>query len=121
MLSVDTAPGAEVGSETPIVTLLHVGDGLRFVTQNLSEQHIADVYPGQRATVTLRTFADAPLEGVVESVVPQESEDETSDARFTVFVRLVTSNPTDDASGQSLRLLPGLTGRVEILTGAQGQ
>ena len=68
-----------------------------------------------------QNHADAPLEGVVESVVPQESEEETADARFTVFVRLVMSDPVDNAAGQSLRLLPGLTGRVEILTGEQGQ
>jgi len=121
VLSVDTTPGAEVGPETPVVTLLHIGDGLRFVTQNLSEQHVADVYPGQRAVVTLRTFADTPLEGTVESVVPQEGEEETADARFTISVRLATSGPADSASGQSLRLLPGLTGRVEVLTGEQGQ
>jgi multidrug efflux pump subunit AcrA (membrane-fusion protein) len=107
VLSVDVAPGADVDVGTPIITLLNVKEGLRFVTQDLSEQHIADVYPGQRAVVTLRTFADAPLEGTVEAVVPQVEETEEADARFTIYVRL---DPTD------LRLLPGLTGRVEIYT-----
>ena len=107
VLSVDVAPGADVGAETPVVTLLDVEDGLRFVAQNLSEQHIAAVYPGQRATVTLRTFPETELEGVVEAVVPQVGEAVEADARFTVRVRLA---PTD------LRLLPGLTGRVEIFT-----
>jgi HlyD family secretion protein len=107
VLSVDVAPEAAVTADTPVATLLDVEDGLRFVTQNLSEQHVADIYLGQRAVVTLRTFAETPLEGTVEAVVPQEEVAE-SDARFTVHVRLA---PT------GLRLLPGLTGRVEILAG----
>ena len=107
VLSVNAAPEANVGAETAVVTLLDVEDGLRFVAQNLSEQHIAAVYPGQRATVTLRTFPETEMEGVVEAVVPQIREAVEADARFTVRVRLA---PTD------LRLLPGLTGRVEIFT-----
>ena len=108
VLSVDVAPGATAGAGTPVVTLLNVEDGLHFVTQNLSEQHVADVYPGQQAVVTLRTFAETPLEGTIEAVVPQVGEAVATDARFTVHVRLAPTN---------LRLLPGLTGRVEILTG----
>ncbi len=107
VLSVDVAPEADVGAGVTVVTLLDIEDGLRFVTQNLSEQHIADIYPGQRAIVTLRTFAETPLEGTVEAVVPQVGGTMEDDARFTVRVRLA---PTD------LRLLPGLTGRVEIFT-----
>ena len=107
VLSVDVAPEANIGAGAPVVTLLSIKDGLRFVTQNLSEQHIADIYPGQRVVVTLRTFAETPLEGTVEAVIPQVEGTADTDARFTVHVRLA---PTD------LRLLPGLTGRVEILT-----
>ncbi|MBN1814234.1 MAG: HlyD family efflux transporter periplasmic adaptor subunit [Anaerolineae bacterium] len=107
VLSVDAVSGVDVDAGTSIVTLLNVEDGLRFVTQDLSEQHIADVYVGQRAVVTLRTFAGEPLEGTVEAVVPQVEETEEADARFTIYVQLT---PTD------LRLLPGLTGRVEIYT-----
>lgn len=107
VLSVDVAPEANIGAGAPVVTLLGIKDGLRFVTQNLSEQHIADIYPGQRTVVTLRTFAETPLEGTVEAIVPQVEETVEADARFTVHVRLA---PTD------LRLLPGLTGRVEIFT-----
>jgi multidrug resistance efflux pump len=108
VLSVDAVAGTDVDASTPIVTLLNVEDGLRFVTQDLSEQHIADVYPGQRAVVTLRTFADEPLEGTVEAVVPQVEETEEADARFTIYILLPATN---------IRLLPGLTGRVEIYTG----
>jgi len=107
VLSADVAPEANIGAGAPVVTLLSIQDGLRFVTQNLSEQHIADIYPGQRVVVILRTFPEIPLEGTIEAVVPQVKEVVETGARFTVHVRLA---PTD------LRLLPGLTGRVEILT-----
>lgn len=108
VLSVDVAPAATVGATTPVVTLLNLEDGLCFVTQNLSEQHIADIRPGQRAIVTLRAFAETPLEGTVEAVVPQVGEGTATDACFAVRVRLASSD---------LSLLPGLTGRVEIITG----
>jgi len=108
VLSADVAPEATVDPGTPVVTLLSIEDGLRFLTQNLSEQHITTIYPGQRAVVTLRTFAQTPLEGTVEAVVPQVEQASDTDARFTVHVRLA---PTD------LRLLPGMTGRVEIFAG----
>jgi len=107
VLSVDVAPEATTGAGTPIVTLLDVQDGLLFVTQNLGEQHIADVYVGQRATVTLHAFSDQALEGTVEAIIPQDVTAATN-AHFTVHVRLAATD---------LQLLPGLTGRVEILAG----
>ena len=108
--SVDIAPNAQVNASTPIVTLLNTEDGLRFITQNLSEQHVAALATGQRARVTLRSYPDTPLDGVVEAVAPQgngEPSTTATDAHFTVRVNLA---PTD------LHLLPGLTGRVEIFT-----
>ena len=106
VLSVDVAPQANVGADAPVVTLLNVENGLRFVTQNLSEQHIADIYPGQQAVVTLRTFPEDPLDGTVEAIVPQVDGAAGTDARFAIHIRLAATD---------LRLLPGLTGRVEIL------
>jgi membrane fusion protein (multidrug efflux system) len=108
VLSVNIAPQATISAGTAVVTLVNTEDGLRFVTQNLSEQHIADVFPGQRAIVTLRTFPEIPLEGTVEAIVPQTEQAADTGARYTVYVQLA---PTD------LYLLPGLTGRVEIIAG----
>ena len=115
ILSVDVSPGAEVNAQTAIVTALNIQDGLRFVTQKLSEQHITNVYPGQRALITLRAFPETTIEGVVEAVIPQVvegTETNATEAFFTVRVRLM---PTD------LRLLPGMTGRVEIFTTEQAE
>ncbi len=108
--SVDIAPNAQVNASTPIITLLNIEDGLRFVTQNLSEQHVAALEVGQRAVITLRSYPDTPLEGTIEAIVPQgdgEQSATATDAHFTVRVNLA---PVD------LHLLPGLTGRVEIFT-----
>jgi len=114
VVSVDVAPQAIVGAGTGVVTLLNVEEGLRFVSTNLSEQHVADIYPGQRAVVMLRSFPEQPLEGVVEAIVPQTGEGKAgeTEARFTIRVRLAEQP-------DNLRLLPGLTGRVEISTGTR--
>lgn len=108
ILSVDVAPKATIGAGTPVMTLLNIEDGLRFISENLSEQHVAALRPGQRATITLRAYPETPLDGTVEAIIPQTTVAQTTDARFTVHLRLA---PTD------LSLLPGLTGRAEIITG----
>jgi multidrug efflux pump subunit AcrA (membrane-fusion protein) len=105
--SIDVAPAASVGGTTPIVTLINTQDGLRFVTQNLSEQHTINIRPGQPAVVTLRAFAETPLDGTVVAVVPQSEQAGSTEARFTVHIQLASTD---------LFLLPGLTGRVDILT-----
>lgn len=107
VLSLNVAPKAQVAAGSPVVTLLSQEEGLRFVTQNLSEQHVATIRAGQRARVILRTFSETPLEGTVEAIIPQTQTQSTTDARFSVRIRL---DSTD------LNLLPGLTGRVEIFT-----
>jgi multidrug efflux pump subunit AcrA (membrane-fusion protein) len=106
VLSIETSVGAMVGSGTPVVTLLHVED-LYFITQNLSERHVAQLRKGQQAHITLRTFPDVVLTGRVETVVPQMDRQADSDARFTAYIRL---------DENELDLLPGMTGRVEIVT-----
>lgn len=108
VLSIDVAPSATVGASTPVLTLLSVEAGLRFVSLNLSEQHVASLQVGQPASITLRTFPEQPLAGVLEAVIPQEASSAADNgARFSVHVRLLPSD---------LSLLPGLTGRAEIFT-----
>lgn len=109
VLTIDTTVGATVSSGTPVVTLLNVTD-LYFVTQNLSERHVAQVRAGQEAHITLRTYPDIVLTGLVETIVPETERQADSDARFKAYVRLEASE---------LNLLPGMTGRVEIVTGSE--
>jgi multidrug efflux pump subunit AcrA (membrane-fusion protein) len=104
VLSVETSVGAMVSSGTPVVTLMNVAE-LYFVTQNLSERHVAQLHQGQQADVTLRTFPDIVVTGRVETVVPQTERQTDNQARFEAYIRL-------DAG--DLDLLPGMTGRVEI-------
>ena len=50
------------------------------------------------------------IAGKVKVVVPNKERQTDADARFTAYIRL------DDNDGE-LDLLPGMTGRVEIVTG----
>ncbi|MBN1935267.1 MAG: efflux RND transporter periplasmic adaptor subunit [Anaerolineae bacterium] len=104
--SIDTNVGAMVSGGTNVVTLLNVSD-LYFITDNLSERHVAQVFPGQEARITLRTYPDTVVSGTVEVIIPNENRKTDSDARFTAYIRL---DPGE------LNLLPGMTGRVEIVT-----
>lgn len=98
--------GAEVTSGTTVVTVINL-EHLVFVTSNLSERHIAQLRPGQVANVTLRTYPDMALSGEVESIVPQSQSAGGTEAHFAAYIRL---KETD------LDLLPGMTGRVEVMT-----
>jgi len=103
--SVDVAVGETVGSGTSIVSMVSVRD-LYFVTQNMSERHVAQIHPGQKTHVTLRAYPDVTLSGRVEALRPQLDRKADSEARFAAYIRL---------DENTLDLLPGMTGRVEIL------
>jgi len=103
--SVDAAVGETIGSGTPVVSMLSLRD-LYFVTQNLSERHVSQIEPGQKAQVTLRAYPDVALSGQVEALRPQLDRKTDSEARFAAYIRL---------DENTLSLLPGMTGRVEIL------
>lgn len=107
--SLDTVVGAYVAGNTPVVTLLNIRD-LYFVTANLSERHVAQVAPGQQARITLRTYPDQVVTGVVEVIIPNAGRRADTEARFVAYIRVDQSE---------LDLLPGMSGRVEILTGSR--
>jgi multidrug efflux pump subunit AcrA (membrane-fusion protein) len=104
VLSVDTAPGALVGSGTPIVTLLDVGQ-LEFQTTNLSERDLSQIQPGQEVLITLKAFPDDPFEAVVIRLGSLAEGTVGDAAAFPVFI---------DLSGTDLDIRPGMTGRVEF-------
>jgi multidrug resistance efflux pump len=105
VLSVETAPGALVGSGSPILILLDTAH-LEFHTTNLSERDLAQISPGQSAVVTLKAYPDDPIEATVVRVGWQAGEPVGDAATFPVILSL---NETD------LDIRPGMTGRVEIL------
>ncbi len=104
--SIDITVGATASSGTAIVTLLNVSD-LYFITNNLSERHVAQVQPGLQAQITLRTYPDDIINGTVEVIVPNANRKSDAEARFTAYIRV---------NAGDLALLPGMTGRVEIVT-----
>lgn len=106
VLGVESAIGVQVSAATPIVTLLDTGN-LEFHTTNLSERDLAQVAPGGKAQVTMKTYPDQRLEGIIYRIAPQSGGTVGDAASFTVVIQL-------DQAGLELR--PGMTGRVEILT-----
>ena len=104
VVAVHAAVGATIRGGNPIVTLLDVHN-MHFVTLNLDERHAALVRPGQAVQITLRAFPETPVEGEVDVLLPGNGGE--GDARFVVYIRLL------DVKG--LALLPGMTGRAEIL------
>jgi len=104
--SIDAAVGDSIGANVPIVTLVDVAQ-LYFVTDNLSERHVAQLRPGQPAAITLRAYPDTVVDGQIDSVVPRSGQAQGDEARFAAYIRLEET---------SLALLPGMTGRVEVQT-----
>jgi RND family efflux transporter MFP subunit len=111
VLSVDVAQGALVGGGTPIITLIDTNN-IEFHTINLSERDLAQIEPGQPVEITLKSYPDEPIEGVVGRISPQAGELLGDAATFPVIISL---DETD------LDLLIGMTGRAEIQPGTGSQ
>jgi multidrug efflux pump subunit AcrA (membrane-fusion protein) len=104
VLAVDAAPGSFVSAGAPVITLLDTSS-LQFHTNNFSERDLAQIAPGQPATITLKAYPNDPLAGQVLRVAPIAAGAIGDAATFTVVIIL---EPAD------VDLLPGMTGRVEI-------
>jgi multidrug resistance efflux pump len=102
--AVQAAPGALVGSGSPIVILLDMTQ-LEFHTTNLSERDLAQIFPGQTAVVTLKAYPDEPLEAAVVRIGLQAGAAVGDASTFPVMLVL---------SETDLEIRPGMTGRAEI-------
>ncbi len=100
---VNIVPGTITAPGAPAITLLRLED-IRLRTTNLTERDIADVRIGAPAVVRLRAIP-TPFNGRVRAVLPQATGALGTDALFTVIVELDSADE---------RLLPGMTGQVEI-------
>jgi multidrug resistance efflux pump len=107
VLSLEAGIGSTIDSGRAVLKMLNIEE-LYFSTQNLSERHISQLRRGQRAEITLRVYPDTALGGTVDVVLPQTERATDADARFVAYIR-------PDAS--ELDLLPGMTGRVEVIIG----
>jgi multidrug resistance efflux pump len=104
VLSITASPGALVGSGSPIVSLLDTTQ-LEFNTFNLSERDLTQIYPGQRAIVTLKTYPNEPISATVARIGWQAGAPVGDAATFPIMLVL---------SETDLEIRPGMTGRVEI-------
>ena len=104
VLSVESAPGALLGSGSPVLAMLDTTQ-LEFHTTNSSERDLAQVFPGQTAVVTLKAYPNDPIEAAVVRVGWQAGEVVGDAVTFPVILSL----------GQTgLDIRPGMTGRAEI-------
>ena len=107
VLSVEASPGTLIGGGTPIVTLLDLTQ-LEFHTTNLSERDLGQIQAGQAAVVTLKAYPNEALEAVVVRVGLLAGDPVGDAVTFPVILLLGESD---------LDIRPGMTGRVEILSG----
>jgi len=105
--SVEAAPGATVGSGTPIITIIDPLQ-LEFHTTNLSERDLAQIVPGQTAVITLKAFPNNPIDGIIERIGWQTGEAVGDAVTFPVIVTLMKND---------FGIRPGMTGQVEIYAG----
>ena len=107
VLTIEVSPGGMVGGGTTIATLLNVNQ-LEFHTVNVSERDLAQIFPGQTATITLKAYPNDPLSATVLRIGWQAGEPVGDTATFPVVLVL---EETD------FEVRPGMTGKVEIFAG----
>ena len=107
VLAVEAAQGGMVGAGTPILTLLD-NTRLAFHTTNVSERDLGQVVVGQTAVVTLKSYPNTPLAGVVQRIGVQAEGTVGDAAVFPVVIRLEAAE---------VEIRPGMTGRVEMVRG----
>jgi hypothetical protein len=78
VLSLEVAPGAQVGAGSPVFTLLEAGQ-MEFHTTNLSERDLALIRPGQKACQDPTGFpcppAGHPGRQALPACLPSDVED----------------------------------------------
>lgn len=99
---VNAAPGVHIANAT--ITLAQV-EPLRFATTNFSERNLADIAPGDEATIFLKTYPNVPFPAVIQRIELESTEKDGDTALFTVYL---------DFNRGDLAVRPGMTGRVEI-------
>lgn len=99
---VNASPG--VSTSNASLTIVKV-EPLRFATSNFSERNLADVQPGDRATIFLKTYPSVPFPALIQRIDLQSSQKDGDTALFTVYL---------DFNSGEFEVRPGMTGRVEI-------
>lgn len=100
--ALDGAPGVSISNAS--ITLARV-EPLRFATNNFSERNLADIAPGDEATLYLKPYPDTSFPAVIQRIELESTEKDGDTALFTVYF---------DLNRGEFELRPGMTGRVEI-------
>jgi len=99
---VNAAPG--VSTNNASVTIAQV-EPLRFATSNFSERNLADIQPGDQATIFLKTYPNMPIPAIIYRIELESTQKDGDTALFTVYL---------DFNSGDFEVRPGMTGRVEI-------
>ncbi|MBE7551134.1 MAG: biotin/lipoyl-binding protein [Anaerolineales bacterium] len=100
--AVNASPGVSIGNAS--LTLVQV-EPLRFATSNFSERNLADIQPGNKATIFLKTYPNVPIPAVINRIELESTQKDGDTALFTVYL---------DFNSGEFEVRPGMTGRVEI-------
>ncbi|MBI1882576.1 MAG: biotin/lipoyl-binding protein [Chloroflexi bacterium] len=100
--AVNAAPG--VSTSNASVTIAQV-EPLRFATTNFSERNLADIQPGDEATIFLKTYPNVPIPAVIYRIDLESGKKDGDTALYTVYL---------DFNSGDFEVRPGMTGRVEI-------
>jgi membrane fusion protein, multidrug efflux system len=98
-----------------------------YVTANYKETQLTDVQPGQPVTITVDTFPDTTVHGVVNSIAPASGEEfsllppDNATGNYTKIVQRIPVKITIDPHARLLgRLRPGMSVEPTIDTRAKG-
>ncbi len=99
---VNAAPGVSLGNAS--ITIAQV-EPLRFATSNFSERNLADIKPGDEATIFLKAYPNVPIPALIYRIELESTKKDGDTALYTVYL---------DFNSGDFEVRPGMTGRVEI-------
>ena len=109
--------GAVVQAGEPLVEIVPLEDTL-LIAAKIPPQHVAFLHPGQNVSAKITAYDYSiygGLDGVLERISPDTSEDERGEAFFKVIVRTKQNHLGSD--DHPLPITPGMTASIDILTG----
>ncbi len=110
VLNVNIEPGERVLDDASDAAVVIADTSVYLLKMNVDELDISQVHQGQRASVTLDSFAGQTFEGTVTDISPSTTSS-SSDSIVTYEVTI-----TLDAQDQKLGLLSGMTANANIKT-----
>ncbi|MGH0001216.1 HlyD family type I secretion periplasmic adaptor subunit [Pseudovibrio ascidiaceicola] len=109
--------GAVVQTGEPLIEIVPLEDTL-LIAAKIQPQHVAFLHPGQDVSVKITAYDYSiygGLDGVLERISPDTSEDERGQAFFKVIVRTKQNHLGSEEN--PLPITPGMTASIDILTG----